>query len=106
MINGFLIQLGLRALSMHGRAPLMLKCSEECGELSQAISKYLCTEAGMYSDKTMGELRQDIIDEMADVIITSLNIRLSMDITPRELEEAVHRKALRFEEKMDKVSGT
>lgn len=65
----------------------LLKLAEECGELTQAISKYY--EASNLIN------RQRIIEEMADVLICMETVRYLLEITDAELTDMRYHKMKR-----------
>lgn len=57
-----------KAIKHYGTHNQMLKCIEECGELSRAVSRIL-TELSSGDGFTTKESEENLYEEMADVII-------------------------------------
>ena len=57
-----------RAIDTYGTHNQLLKCIEECGELSRAVSRIL-TELSSGDGFTTKESEENLYEEMADVII-------------------------------------
>lgn len=57
-----------KAISKHGTHNQMLKCIEECGELSRAISRILI-ELSSGDGFTTKESQENLYEELADVSI-------------------------------------
>lgn len=72
----------------------LLKLAEECGELTQAISKY-------YEASTLAN-RQHIIEEIADVLICMETVKAALDITEAEITDMRYHKMIR---NMQRIGG-
>lgn len=57
-----------KAIDTYGTHNQLLKCIEECGELSRAVSRIL-TELSSGDGFTTKESEENLYEEMADVII-------------------------------------
>lgn len=65
----------------------LLKLAEEMGELTQAISKYY--EASNRAN------RQNIIEEMVDVLISMEMVKIILEISEAEMTDMHHHKMVR-----------
>lgn len=75
----------------------LLKLAEECGELTQAVTKFC-------SDETP-EARQAIIEEMVDVIICIETVKNVLEISDSELTDMRHWKMVRNLQRIGEVTA-
>ena len=75
----------------------LLKLAEECGELTQAVTKFC-------SDETP-EARQAIIEEMVDVTICIETVKNVLEISDSELNDMRHWKMARNLQRIGEQDG-
>lgn len=69
-----------------GELPLCLQVAEECGELSQAVIKYLRTYGiGSPTPVSSEQALQTITEEMADVIISCVQLSAALGISDDDI---------------------
>jgi NTP pyrophosphatase (non-canonical NTP hydrolase) len=84
----------LKAIAKNGRYHQSVKAMEECGELTQAISKCL----------TDGENKQNIkhlTEELADNYITMEEVREMYGISFEDIQEIIYQKLERLERNLE-----
>ena len=84
----------LKAIQRNGRYHQSVKAMEECGELTQAISKCL----------TDGENKQNIkhlTEEIADVYIVIDELRIMYNIDSNEIQDVIMKKLERLEKRLN-----
>lgn len=72
-------------VDFYGADNQFLIAMQECGELIQAISKYMMKSS--WSDEERSEARQNIISEMADVAIMNMQLRHILNIDDELIKE-------------------
>jgi len=72
-----------------------MKCCEECAELIQAIMKFFLFGRPKNKEKH----RNNVIEEVADVMVTTKQIIISLDIE-QEVEDQIDKKLKRVEGKL------
>ena len=87
-----------QAIKHYGSHNQMLKCIEECGELSRAISRIL-TELSSGDGQTTEETQNNLYEEIADVCITLQQLIIMFDCGD-DVEIEILRKLRRLEERM------
>lgn len=73
-------------IKWYGADEMKVICMEECAELIQAISKSL---------RGKPDSRDNLLEEMADVVICLRALKIMYDITPRALDKWIESKTLR-----------
>lgn len=86
-----------KAIQHYGHFTQHNVCMEECGELIQAISKFLRAEKA--SD--MLKARRGIVEELTDVQICLDELRIMHDISDKELEDEYNFKLVRLNGRVD-----
>lgn len=72
-------------------------CMEECAELIQALSKYQRLKKGQpVLNKTADEVRENVIEEMGDVLIMLQQLQLLLSIGDHEILWSMKKKAKRL----------
>jgi len=79
---------------------LTLKCSEEVGELAQAVLSF--TGACGCTYKKLN--KEDVIEELADVFLVNLAMVAKLDITKEEFKAEIERKLNKWVEKVTEKS--
>ena len=69
-----------KAIKKYGTHNQMLKCIEECGELSRAISRILI-ELSSGNGFTTKESQENLYEELADVSIMIAEVMIMFDCT-------------------------
>lgn len=77
------------------------KCIEECAELIQAIAKIKCYMSKHEGDYT-NELFENLVDELADVRITTCEITMMFDCED-EVNERIDYKLRRLDKRLGRV---
>ena len=88
-----------KAISKYGTHNQMLKCIEECGELSRAISRIL-TELSSGDGFTTKESEDNLYEEMGDVYVTLAEMILIFNCeekVKRQIEFKINRLKERLE---------
>lgn len=80
-----------RAISEYGEHDQLLMLAEECAELAAAVHHAVRGRDGA---------RDEVIGELADVFITSMQARMVLGITADDVAEVVARKLTRLEARM------
>jgi NTP pyrophosphatase (non-canonical NTP hydrolase) len=75
---------------------LTLKCSEEVGELAQAVLSYTGAKGCTYKDLK----KEDVIEEIADVFLVNIAMASRLEITKEDLKKEIERKLNKWVEKM------
>ena len=90
-----------KAIEKYGALQLV-KASEECCELAQALNKYYCMKQ---ADDTcdFNKLEANIIEEIADVEIMLLQVKKILEIKEEDLEEIKKQKLERLEKALENV---
>ena len=96
MTNDFKKEVFTKAIKYYGSLEQHSVAMEECGELIQAISKFLRS----YQPKEMLTARNHIREEIADVLIMIEQLKLMHSITEKELEQEIEYKVTRLKERM------
>ena len=79
-----------------GKVGLCIQMAEECGELQQAVMKYVRTEGiGQPTPVSKVEAIEKIKEELADVIVSCLQLATSLDFSEAELNEIMKQKTER-----------
>lgn len=85
----------------YGREPQTRICQEECAELIQAINKYWRANGSGYPiEKTKNETIENLIEEMADVQITILEMQELFGCKD-DVEKVMHEKIDRQIERIE-----
>lgn len=82
-----------KIIDHYGEEHQIRKLMEECGELIQAVNKW-------YDERTE-DARRNLIEEMADVELTVLQVRKMANITMEEVDEVYKAKYYRTFERME-----
>lgn len=80
-----------KALNKYGAKNELMICGEECAELIQAISKIQRATEEEHSKK-----RDDLIQEIADVLICVEYLKMIEEIQPLEVDFAIEQKIARL----------
>jgi len=75
-------------------------CAEECAELIQALNKYRRMRSGQPARGTINTARGDIIEEIADVLVTIEQVKYILGISEYELYGMMEYKLERTERRM------
>lgn len=89
---GRLASLCIRAVQSHGPVPQLQMLAEECSELAVAAH---------HAARGRDGARAEVVEELADVMITSTQAQMILGITTDELCAAVERKLSRLERRLD-----
>ena len=81
-----------KAIQYYGHFEQHSVCMEECGELIQAISKFLRATTAT----EMLKARKGIVEELTDVQICLDELRIMHDISDKELEDEYNFKLVRL----------
>ena len=85
-----------KAIARYGETWQVLKASEECSELAQALNKYVIYKAtNNIEGKKESELIDNIFEEMADVYITLEMLKVIYNIEDREVNYWIDKKMQR-----------
>jgi len=76
---------------------LALKCTEEVGELAQAVLSYTGASGSMYKKLT----EEHIVEELADIILVDLALFARMGMTKEEFKLIIEKKLQKWIEKMN-----
>ncbi len=88
-----------KAIDKYGKDNQLNMVQEECAELIQAISKYKRAIASKNVNATRSS-RENIVEELADVMIMQEQLKIMLNITEFELMEYRIKKLTRLEERM------
>ena len=88
-----------KAIKHYGTHNQMLKCIEECGELSRAISRILI-ELSSGDGFTTKESEENLYEELADVLIMIDQVMMMFDCRDKVFEQGV-RKLNRLKERLN-----
>ena len=88
-----------KAIEKYGTHNQMLKCIEECGELSRAISRIL-TELSSGDGFTTKESQENLYEELADVSIMIEQMIIMFDCTDEVIAQQLI-KLRRLKERLD-----
>ncbi len=89
-----------KAIARYGETWQVLKASEECSELAQALNKYVIYKAtNNIEGKKESELIDNIFEEMADVYIMLNQLQLILGNTNMAFENWLEKKLERLEER-------
>lgn len=89
-----------KAIKQYGSHNQMLKCIEECNELSRAISRILI-ELSSGEGATSKESLDNLYEELADVEITLAQVIKMFDCSD-EVQIQITRKLQRLKERLEK----
>lgn len=89
-----------RAIEEFGKDRQLFKFYEEIGELMQAVNKW--NEASERGEFNVS-LRDDLIDELADVNIMMNQVAIMAKIEPSHVNKRVFFKASRLKDRLDKI---
>ncbi len=82
------------AIAAYGEREQSAVAMEECSELIRAINKY--------HRNPKKENRENLVEEIADVLIMIEQLKIMYKVTDEQIDEAVTMKLLRLFEKLDK----
>lgn len=86
----------------YGTEDQAMQTMEECGELIQALNKYLrATGKGQKTDIRMIAAYHGVVEEMADVLIMILQMKHLLDISDEDIESYVKFKVHRSMERIE-----
>lgn len=88
-----------KAIDTYGTHNQMLKCIEECGELSRAVSRILI-ELSSGDCFTTKESEENLHEELADVLIMIDQVMMMFDCRDKVFEQGV-RKLNRLKERLN-----
>jgi NTP pyrophosphatase (non-canonical NTP hydrolase) len=88
-----------KAIKHYGTHNQMLKCIEECGELSRAVSRILI-ELSSDDGFTTKESEENLHEELADVLIMIDQVMMMFDCRDKVFEQGV-RKLNRLKERLN-----
>lgn len=80
---------------------MTLKCTEELGELSEAVLSYTNTHGCGY--KNLG--REHVLEELTDVIIVIVALAAKAGISKDEIKGEMEKKLLKWVDKITKNDG-
>ena len=87
-----------RVVGFYGADAQAMVHMEECAELIQAVSKMRRVRN---SGKDDGEAYDNMVEEMADVLICLEQLRLMYDIPDHAIQDMIYRKCARQEARID-----
>ena len=87
-----------RVVGFYGADAQAMVHMEECAELIQAVSKMRRVRN---SGKDDGEAYDNMVEEMADVLICLEQLRLTYDITDHAIQDMIYRKCARQEARIN-----
>ena len=88
-----------QAIKTYGTHNQMLKCIEECGELSRAVSRIL-TELSSGDGFTTEESQENLYEELADVLIMIDQMMMIFECREKVFEQGL-RKLNRLKERLE-----
>lgn len=88
-----------KAIDTYGTHNQMLKCIEECGELSRAVSRIL-TELSSGEGFTTKESQENLYEELADVLIMIDQMMMMFDCRDEVFAQGL-RKLNRLKERLE-----
>lgn len=88
-----------KAIKIYGTHNQMLKCIEECGELSRAVSRIL-TELSSGDGFTTEESQDNLYEELADTKIMIEQMIMMFDCE-KEVQEQIDYKINRLKERLE-----
>lgn len=88
-----------KAIKHYGTHNQMLKCIEECGELSRAVSRIL-VELSSGDGFTTEESQENLYEELADVLIMIDQMMMMFECREKVFEQGL-RKLNRLKERLE-----
>ena len=91
-----------RVIGFYGKEIQSVVAMEECAELIQAISKMRRSEGARYEDdsEAYDKAYGNLVEEMADVLIILEQLEEMYEVSDREIQSMINKKAARQEERM------
>lgn len=86
------------------KAAILENCAEECAELSHACLKMARKIRGENpTPKTIEEIKENLIEELADVALTMSALISALDLNMAEIENLVGYKTTRWKHRLEKA---
>lgn len=86
------------------KAAILENCAEECTELSHACLKMARKIRGENpTPKTIEEIKENLIEELADVALTMSALISALDLNMAEIENLVGYKTTRWKHRLEKA---
>lgn len=86
------------------KAAILENCAEECAELNHACLKMARKIRGENpTPKTIEEIKENLIEELADVALTMSAVISALDLNMSEIENLVGYKTTRWKHRLEKA---
>lgn len=86
------------------KAAILENCAEECAELNHACLKMARKIRGENpTPKTIEEIKENLIEELADVALTMSALISALDLNMSEIENLVGYKTTRWKHRLEKA---
>lgn len=92
-----------KSIHAFGKDASLLKAAEECSELAQAITKYLYQDWTGYEEEERQKVVDNIIEEVADVFISIVNILEILGLNKFDINKAIERKQIRQKHRSEEM---
>lgn len=92
-----------KSIHAFGKDASLLKAIEECNELGQAVAKYLYQDWTGYEEEERKAVVENIIEEIADVLIIIVNLLEVLHINKFDVNKAIERKQIRQKHRAEEM---